>query len=119
MARLPNPDPPHKFATDPPGTTRLTAVTLPLDLLEVPRPHLAKRLDGRQHRKPFRRFRSAQCVQEIEAVLADLARVGLPFCLAPWQPSVFDPPAIALVPGRWCKLAQPLRSRRGRGIEGR
>src|ERR671928_395981 len=86
---------------------------------EMPRPDPAQRLDGRQRRKPFRRFRSAQCVQEAEAILADLARVGLPLCLALWQPGVLDPPAIALVPGRRHKPAKPIRSRRGRGIEGR
>src|ERR671932_1061278 len=102
-----------------PGASRGTAAGLRLDPLEVPRPHLAKRPDGRQRRKPFRRFRSAQCVQEAEAVLADLARVSLPLCLALWQPGALDPPAIALVPGRWGKPAKPLRSRRGRVIEGR
>src|SRR3954466_6071708 len=64
-------------------------------------------------------MRCRQGFQEAEAVLSDLAGVSFPFCLALRQPCVLDPAAIALVPSRGGKGAQPVRSNGSRGIEGR
>src|SRR4051812_41921946 len=60
-----------------------------------------------------------QGVQEAEAVLSDLACISFPLRRALRQPRVLDPAAIALVPSRGGKGAQPVRSNGGRGIEGR
>src|SRR4051794_35289678 len=64
-------------------------------------------------------MRCRQGVQKAKAVLSDLAGVSFPFCLALRQPCVLDPAAIALVPSRGGKGAQPVRSNGSRGIQGR
>src|SRR3954467_9669870 len=64
-------------------------------------------------------MRCRQGVQKAKAVLSDLAGVSFPLHLALRQPCVLDPAAIALVPSRGGKGAQPVGSNGRRGIEAR
>ena len=92
-------------------------ITLRLVPLEVPRPHAAQHSHLCQRCDVRRCARTAQGVQQHEAVRPDLGGVGFALGRGVGQAHVLDPAVVALVPVRERDGAQPVRCSNGDGVQ--